>query len=323
VGDAAIDTGHRLRGTITHIMRRAYAELLEDEQELEAARVLEEQARAADAQELHKKELELKRLRAVDNKEKRRLLKERKELEAEFADTNRLQEKQDADIEAKLSKEYNEMKREHETKMDAWRKQQKLKIKELTKELRLQLEAANVDLHRELEEFVSKDSQLKAVEGEAGAAFYKAQSEYDRVLAEFKAVEASTSEARAHMLELKKTLLEELDADRAAHQLANEEFAARSKALEAEEKDYQSQLEEMDRSAQSEYESSLAELESLAASAEEEIKEQQKAEEAAADASLGGIIRAEELSAKRKKLEEDSTALVSSLSFSLSHPPLT
>jgi hypothetical protein len=31
------------------------------------------------------------------------------------------------------------------------------------------------------------------------------------------------------MLELKKTLLEELDADRAAHQLANEEFAARSK----------------------------------------------------------------------------------------------
>jgi hypothetical protein len=75
-------------------MRRAYAELLEDEQELEAARMLEEQARAADAQELHKKELELKRLRAVDNKEKRRLLRERKDLEAEFADTNRLQEKQ-------------------------------------------------------------------------------------------------------------------------------------------------------------------------------------------------------------------------------------
>jgi hypothetical protein len=96
---------------------------------------------------------------------------------------------QDSDIEAKLSKEYNEMKREHEAKMDGWRKQQKLKIKELTKELRLQLEAANVDLHRELEEFVSKDSQLKAVEGEAGAAFYKAQSDYDRVLAEFKAVE--------------------------------------------------------------------------------------------------------------------------------------
>jgi hypothetical protein len=101
--------------------------------------MLEEQARAADAQELHKKELELKRLRAVDNKEKRRLLKERKELEAEFADANRLQEMQDNEIDAKLSKEYNEMKREHETKMDSWRQQQKLKIKDLTKELRLQV----------------------------------------------------------------------------------------------------------------------------------------------------------------------------------------
>ena len=91
--------------------------------------------------------------------------------------------------------------------------------------------------------------------------------------------------------------------------------------LEAEEKDYQSQLEEIDRSAQSEYESSLAELESVAVSAEEEIKDKQQAEEAAADASLGGIIRAEELSDKRKQLEEDSTALVSPL-FSSPSPSL-
>lgn len=56
-----------------------------------------------------------------------------------------------------------------------------------------------MDLHRELEEFVSKDMQLKVVEGDAGAAFYKAQADYDRVLAEFQTAEANTADARGHM----------------------------------------------------------------------------------------------------------------------------
>ena len=49
-------------------MLRAFAELLEDEQELEAERLGDAQAKAADMAELHKKEVDLKRVRTISAK---------------------------------------------------------------------------------------------------------------------------------------------------------------------------------------------------------------------------------------------------------------
>eukprot|EP00854_Cymbomonas_tetramitiformis_P002998 gene2998-3815_t len=297
--------------------QRAYAEMLEHEQEMEAQRLAEEQLRAADMADLHRKEVELKRVRAISQKEKKRLHSERQILEEAFEDERAIKEQEDREMEGKINLEYKRRKQASDIKITEWKDKQALKVEKLKEELQFQVDAAKVELEKEVEEYGEKELDMKQQEEEAAQQHMDALHAHNQAVLDLEMTTKNHGEAEKNQKltseEHEQLEISTLSAKREA------DDAQKTAELEVEERDrnYRSEVEAWEKEHESEVAAEQHRLEMLQEEARTKIENRRMQQEAASALHMQEINDAQhehtgkqnEHAAAVSKLEADRQSL--------------